>query len=243
MARKDITGFRGCGARGALCAAVFLSAAWHPGDPSGLEILKNVEEASAKVNDYSATLEITADIERLNVPPMKVRLFFKRPDKIHIDAEGFALLPREGLVLNAGRLMNRYTVKGVARESSEGVTLYALTLIAKSERTRLRTVLVYVDPARWTVEKLVMSQPGERMMSAAFRYAQVDGFWLPSELVASFAIAPADTSDPEPVEQVLPPRPSQKPRKGSVTVRYAGYSINTGLSDELFKDDPARPPD
>ena len=73
-----------------------------PADPSGEQILKNVESARAAVKDYTVMLDIVADVERLKVPPMKAKMYFKYPDKVHFDSKGFALLPREGLALNPG---------------------------------------------------------------------------------------------------------------------------------------------
>jgi hypothetical protein len=229
-------GFRGWVVGLFLLGAV--PAAAQPPIPSGELILKHVEEGLASLTDYTVTLEVTADIERLNVPPMKVRMFFKKPDRVHFDARGFALLPRDGLAFSVGRLTSKYNVVRVDREELDSVAMYRVTLLAKSERARPRSVLLYVHPGRWTPEKLVTPQTGDRLMSARFRYTKVDGFWLPEELVASFSFAAPDSGDPNLFEQFTPPRQQQKPRSGSVTVRYSGYRVNTGLSDDLFQERP-----
>jgi hypothetical protein len=218
-------------------------AAWPPGDPSGETILRNVQDAIAGVRDYSVMLDITAELDRLNVPPMKVRLYFKQPDKVHYEAQGFALLPREGLVLNIPALIARYSVDHVDRETVEGVPLYNVRLLARSDRTRLRTMLLYVHPVRWTIERLVTPQPGDRTMTASIRYVQVDGTWLPGTMVASFMLAPRDTADANLFEQVTPTRQPQLPRNGTVTVRYSEYRLNTGLRDSLFEKSPSRVPE
>ncbi|MEW6509754.1 MAG: hypothetical protein AB1428_02215 [Bacteroidota bacterium] len=211
-------------------------AAVHPGDPSGEEILRKVESRLNRLRDYTVTLNLTADIERLNIPPMAVKMYYKQPDKVHFDSRGFALLPREGVALNIGRLLARYTVTRVGREAAGDARLYKLTLSAKSDRTRIRSIALYVHPGRWTVEKLVSAQPGDREMSATFRYAEIGGFWLPEELIASFHLAPADTTEPGVMDQPPPTRPQLAPRNGTITVRYSEYQLNTGLSDEIFKE-------
>lgn len=229
------------GFRGRVVALFLLgatTAAGQPPIPSGELILKHVEEGLASLIDYTVTLDVTADIERLNVPPMKVRMFFKKPDRVHFDARGFALLPRDGLAFNVGRLTARYHVARVDRETLDSVAMYRVTLQAKSERARPRSVLLYVHPGRWTPEKLVTPQTGDRLMSARFHYTKVEGFWLPEEMVALFSFAAPDSADPNLFEQFTPPRQQQKPRSGSVTVRYSGYQVNTGLSDDLFQERP-----
>jgi len=230
--------------RAGVCSLLplLLFTAWRPPDPSGETILKNVQAAFAGVRDYSVTLDITAELDRLNVPPMKVRLYFKQPDKVHFETQGFALLPREGLILNVATLIARYTVDHVDREMVDGVPLYKVRLLARSDRTRLRTMLLYVHPVRWTIERLVTPQPGDRTMTASIRYIQIDGTWLPGAMVASFILAPPDTTDANLFEHVTPTRQLQLPRNGTVTVRYSEYQLNAGLSDSLFDGTSARIP-
>lgn len=225
-----------------LCAAALCFAAV-PGDPTGETILRNAENRLAALHDYSVSLGITVDIERLNMPPMNVRMYFKQPDKVHFDAQGFAMLPREGLALNIGKLRARYDPGRVDRDSIDGTRVYRLTMVAKSERTRMRSVALYVHPERWTVEKLVTPQVNDRVMSATFHYTQVQGLWLPEEMVASFSAAPADSSERNPMDQAMPARTQQRPRSGTVTVKYSDYTVNTGLSDDLFKEEQGKNPE
>jgi hypothetical protein len=234
--------------RAALVAVAACVCAFSPplpgGDPDGDTILRNAETRLAPLRDYSVNLSITVDIERLNVPPMQVRMSFKQPDMVHFDAKGFALLPREGLAMNLGKLRARYDPGRVDHDTIGGNDVYRVTLRAKSERTRVRTIMLYVHPGRWTVEKIVTPEMNDRVMSATFHYTQVQGFWLPEEMVASFSASPADSTDPDLLmEKQAPLRPQARPRAGSVTVRYSGYAVNTGLSDDLFKEDPGKNPD
>ena len=223
------------------CAVVYPQ----PGkDPDGDTILRNAESRLSSLQDYTVTLGITVDVERLNVPPMQVRMYFKQPDRVHFDAKGFAMLPREGLAMNIGRLRARYDPGSVDRDTLGGLPVYRVTLRAKSDRNRVRTILLYVHPRRWTVEKIVSPGMNDRVMSATFTYAQVQGFWLPEEMVASFSTSPADSTDPDLLmDKQMPVRPQGRPRAGSVTVRYSGYAVNTGLSDDLFKEDAGKSPD
>ena len=91
----------------------------HGGEPSGEAILRNVQSRIAEVRDYTVHLDVVADIERLNVPEMHVTMYFKQPDKVHLDAEGFAMLPREGLALNVDKLLSRYFVEHVERDIAQ----------------------------------------------------------------------------------------------------------------------------
>jgi hypothetical protein len=209
------------------------------GDPGGEAILRNVEARLAAVHDYTVTLDVVADIERLNVPPMHVTMYFKQPDKVHLDAEGFAMLPREGLQPNVGKLLARYTAAGVGKDTLDGVPVRKIMLQAKSDRTFPRSLSVYVNPDRWTTERIVTSGSADRLATISFTYVQVEGVWLPGGMTAAFALAPPDSTGLD--LPAGPLRPQQKPRNGTVTVRYSNYRLNTGLSDDIFaKDAPSR---
>jgi outer membrane lipoprotein-sorting protein len=209
------------------------------GDPGGETILRNVEARLAALRDYTVTLDVVADIERLNVPPMHATMYFKQPDKIHLDAEGFALLPREGLQPNVGKLLSRYAVARVGKDSLDGISVLKVTLVAKSDRSFPRSLTLYVNPQRWTTERIVTSGAADRLATISFSYVQVEGIWLPGGMTAAFALAPPDSTGID--LPAGPLRPQQTPRNGTVTVRYSNYRLNTGLSDDIFaKDTPAR---
>src|SRR5271157_2218142 len=83
----------------------------------GSVILQNVSRGFERVQDFVATIEANVDMERLRVPKMKATLYFKKPDKVHFDAAGFAMLPREGVVLNSATLIARYDATVAGEES------------------------------------------------------------------------------------------------------------------------------
>jgi hypothetical protein len=204
-----------------------------PADPSGEQILKNIDAGRAAVKDYTVMLDIVADVERVNVPPMKAKMYFKYPDKVHFDSKGFALLPKEGLALNPETLIKLYAVNHVSRDTLEGTPEYTLELRARSEKTRIQWLALSVNPARWTIDRVQIRRGGERLITLQFRHDRVEGTWLPAEVVASFSVA-SDTSESGTLDPTTPMRPPQMPRRGTITLHFSHYSINTGLNDSLF---------
>jgi outer membrane lipoprotein-sorting protein len=209
------------------------------GRVSGAEVLRKVEAVFSGVSDYTVTLDITADVERLSVPPMHVTMYFKQPDKVHFDAEGFALLPREGMAWNPGRLLERYSVEGLVEDTVDGRTDYRLSLKTKDERNRFRTALLYVDPDRWVADRIVFSSTEGRMMTVNIVSELISGYWLPLVMRFEFASQPAETADMPWQQQAPEGGRKQAPRKGVVTILYSGYRVNTGLDDGLFQAKPA----
>ena len=60
-------------------------------------ILDRVKEEFNKIDDYTVDVKIKVDVDFLKMPDREAKIFFKKPDKIHIESEGFAMLPKEGL--------------------------------------------------------------------------------------------------------------------------------------------------
>ena len=205
------------------------------GNTEGEAILRNVESRLSGVRDYTVTLDVVADIERLNVPPMHLTMYFKQPDRVHLDAGGFALLPREGLQPNIGKLLSRYRITGVTKDTLEGVPVRRVVLQAKSDRSFPRSMSVYVNPERWTAERIVTSGSGDRLATISISYVRVEGVWLPGGMTAAFALAPPDSAGNDIPAGIM--RPPPPPRNGTVTVRYSDYRLNTGLSDDVFAAD------
>jgi len=212
--------------------------------PTGDIILKNIERTFQSVEDYTVTLDIVTNIERTKIPPMKATMYFKQPEQVHFVSTGFALLPREGMGTQFGRLTKRYTVDSVAREMREGMPVYRLLLVPRDPRAMGYRARMWVHGLRWTPERVEIPQPDGRAMTALFTYVEIDGHWLPSNLVVSFAMGTQDTTAATQGPQMdRPGTGAQRSggRTGSVTIRYSGYQINTGLPDSLFTPLPASP--
>jgi outer membrane lipoprotein-sorting protein len=199
---------------------------------SGEQILNNIEANYAGIQDYTVTLDVAVDLERLKVPKMNATMLYKKPDKITFKSEGFALLPKEGVGFTPGNLGARFEVVNVESRKAQ----YLLTMKLKNDKTKLRKAFVTVNASNWTVSSITTPQFDGRQMNAQFTYQRVDGHWLPATLNVTFS---SDTTDAEPADMFaeMPGvvRSSQMPRKGSIAVRYSDYRLNAGLKDDVFE--------
>jgi outer membrane lipoprotein-sorting protein len=206
---------------------------------SGEDVLRKVQQNFGQVKDYTVTLDIVADVEHLKVPPMQATMYFKQPEKVHFDAKGFVFLPREGMGLQFGNLSERYIVDSIAKEKVADSVRYRLALRPRDEKSIVRHLTMWVDATQWVPVRIRMSQPDGRGMEVRFSYALQEGrYWLPLNLVVAFEAAVKDTAanatDANPFARSMPTGPRGGGRNGTVTVRYSGYRINTGLPDSLF---------
>ncbi len=203
--------------------------------PAGDAILRRVEAAQASVEDYTVTLEITADLEQARIPQMKATMYFKKPDRVHFESEGFALLPKEAFTLRPTLLLERFRVDSVVAEIDGGQREYRLLLVARDERARVRDLWLQVSPERWTIDGGELNFAEGRRIAVQFRHERLGSVWLPSEMSLSFSQSGAAIAEPPPSDDQNPVRLGRGSfRRGTVTVRYSGYRLNTGLPDDLF---------
>ncbi|MEK6571507.1 MAG: hypothetical protein AABZ61_09065, partial [Bacteroidota bacterium] len=128
-----------------------------------------------------------------------------------------------------------FTVEGVTEQMSPEGKQFELLLRPKDERARATKLLLYIDGTRWKPMRIVSSLFDGRTMTAAFRYEKQNNYLMPSLLTVQFTSSSADTTEQiTGMEEAAPVQRPQMPRKGTITVRYSAYKINTGLSDEIF---------
>jgi outer membrane lipoprotein-sorting protein len=206
---------------------------------SGDDVLRRVEQTFQEIKDYTVALDIVTDIERIKVPPMHATMYFKQPEKVHFDAKGLVFLPREGMGVQFGLLTRRYAVDSIAMEKAGDSLRYRLALQPRDEKSLIRRVFVWIDPRRWTPDRIVIPQRGGQVMEARFSYERQESrFWLPSQLVVSFEAGAKDTTtaapSTNPLDRGMPAGTRGTSRSGKVTIRYSDYKVNTGLPDSLF---------
>ncbi|MCX6143716.1 MAG: hypothetical protein NTZ35_10875 [Ignavibacteriales bacterium] len=223
------------------CAIPMASGQKKTQESTGSVILRNVSKGYEGIQDFVAKIEAKVDMERLRVPKMNATLYFKKPDKVHFDSPGFAMLPREGVVLNAGTLRARYDATVIGEENVEGKKLMKLQLTGKEQNIRPRQLFLWVDQTLWTIAKMESVPYQGRILRLEFTYAtQSGGYVLTQTLKASFEATARDTTQRPldidmPAASQLDELRQRVPRTGSITVKYLEYKINVGLSDEIFE--------
>jgi outer membrane lipoprotein-sorting protein len=172
------------------CATLTLPAQKTTAQPSAAAILENVGKGFEGIGDFVTTIEAEVDMERVRVPKMKATMYFKKPDKVHFSSSNFAMLPREGVMLNPSHLRQRYEPELLGEETVDGKILYKLQLTPKESKSRPSKLMVWVDANTWTIARMESTPYQGRMIHIAFTYSlEANKFWLPSTMQASFELA------------------------------------------------------
>ena len=204
-------------------------------------ILDRVKEEFNKIDDYTVDVKIKVDVDFLKMPDREAKIFFKKPDKIHIESEGFAMLPKEGLNFSPlGLLNSKYSSFYVREDTLNGIETSVIKVIPLEGGSDVILSTLWVDTKRDLILKVESSRKPQGTFVIDLDYLKTDkGFWLPSSMIFSFSIDrsilprqfnfDADSDDKKARED------STKTRTGKVFLDYSNYKTNTGLSDEVFE--------
>lgn len=195
------------------------------------KILLNVKANFDAVKDYSAMLTAKVDMERLRVPEMKVKIYFKQPNKFKTESKNTSFLPKNMFDLNPADLLSKFDATLMGTETADGKTLYKIRLVTKPEKRKpVRESFVWVDAKMWTITRLEAFPTEGRKIELDVESAMIDGkFILPSMISAHFDFDQNADSLSEKIYS-----PNRMPKKGSVILKYSDYEVNKGLTDEFF---------
>jgi outer membrane lipoprotein-sorting protein len=202
------------------------------------EILRRLHAGFAEIQDYTTQIRAEIEMEDVSIPSMDVTLYFKQPDKVHLKSDGFAMLPREGMILNPGRFNNEnFDITFLQKDTLNTIDTIKLQLIPKGDDIPIRKMHVWVDIDRWIVLRVYSISWQGQSSQIDVEYKQIqDKFWLPVKSVAEidlmgftgFANA---IKMPEKDKEAA----NSRSKKGRLTIHFSNYKINTGLSDSIFE--------
>jgi len=205
-----------------LLTAALGARAW-AAQPSAMEIVTKALETQAGVEDYIATVAVTVDAPNIQVPRRTMTVYYKRPDKVHVESKGLVVIPKDALVLGGLRrhLQENATASLVASGTLSGRPVYCVKL-TPGESLGTERVLCWIDSERYVLLKSEIWHGSSKALTVSLTHTKADkGFLMPASIVCDI---PA---------WVL----GDSPEPGKVTVSFSDYQINTGLDDSIFEED------
>ena len=204
------------------------------------EILETVRQSMTKATSYKANLKLNVTVPFLKAPPSTATLWFKAPDKTHIESPGFAMIPKQGADLSAARLLSRpYTAVDAGRGMFHGTVMRKIKVIPLEERADIVVATIWIDTTLMVPRKVVSTSKTGGTFTAELVYdnARAREFCLPSYVklvfdIGSFELPKTMTGDFGSDDA----NEKADKSKAIVEIWYKNYEINLKIDDSLFKD-------
>ncbi|MDP2209791.1 MAG: hypothetical protein Q8K98_13615 [Bacteroidota bacterium] len=197
------------------------------------EILNRVESRFKEIQDYTAEALVSVEMERLRIPRRKMKIFFKQPDKFHLESEGFAIIPRAGLGFIPSQLHHdKYDAQLISLDTIETYPSYKLQLFLKDLH---KSSYLWIDKENFVIRKIETATSQGRNVSVVFDYGMIDKKYLmPSNIVVSLQnLFESDEDIPDMSGRETHHR--RLPRAGTITITFTKYLVNQNLPDDLFE--------
>jgi len=195
------------------------------------EILKKAGRHYDVIKDYVADAKVTVESPSLHVPEMRAKIYYKKPDKLHLESQdGFAVLPREGALVG-NPLRELMASPDLTIGPAERVLDSDCHVIKGSFQRENRDVqsTVWIDKKNWLVRQLHGNPEWGPSAKVKIWYARVAGrYWLPAKTVAQLSLPPLPGEEPE--------AKSEPKQQTIVIVEFTNYRVNIGLDDKIFQE-------
>ncbi len=193
--------------------------------------LRNVIERSAGIRDYVVDVKVHLDMEAVKAPDMEARIYYKEPDKVKIDSKGLFFLPKEVGVFNPRRFNpEEFDADILDTLNYDGDPAVRVSLQPKKDEERAHKIVLTIDKKVWLMKEIATVPYPGRQADAKIKYGSFDGFMLPVEIDVNLDLQKVD----EQAQSFGNQRRRMNEVRGSVTLYYSNYKINTGLSDSIF---------
>ena len=202
-------------------------------------ILEQIKETNFnEIEDYIVDVIAEIDMKELQVPTMVMRVYFKKPDKIHIESDGFAIMPREGIFINPDHISEENFYISYLDMDTSGVTMmHKIELIPRKETGNARKLIAWIHPDRWTVERLEITTFQGQKSDINFHYQLIESrYWLPDTIKAELTLT-GFTGFNQSFNSLQDVDTKVGSQKGYLEIILKNYQINSGLSDSIFEID------
>jgi outer membrane lipoprotein-sorting protein len=206
-------------------------------------LLKKVKDKYEAVNDYEANGKMKSNILFIKAPIAKVKIYFKKPNKLRIKNEsGVSFIPKGSVNVNMGNVfvMTNYQALDAGADKVNGVAVKVIKLLPNdSEKGDVVLATLYIDEKNLLVLKSKTTTKENGTYELVMQYGEYANYGLPKKV--DFSFNTKDYKLPKGVTFDYENGASKenenkmKNKKGKVEITYSSYKINNGIKDEVFK--------
>ncbi len=213
----------------------------HAAAQSAQELLSTVKAKITTVKSYTTAVRIKVDVPFLKAPESTATMYFKAPDKTHIESDGFAMIPKQGADLSAARLLNKpYSAVDMGSASFQGASMRRVKVVPLDDDPDVVVATLWIDAGLAIVRKIEISMRagGTVVGELVYDNAKAREYGLPSYAklmfdVPRFELPKAMTGDFD--APSVAAGDEKKPLKANVELWYSKYEFNVAIPDSKFR--------
>ncbi len=205
------------------------------------ELLQDVKQKFDEISDYEVDAMITVDVNFLQVPESNAKIYFKQPDRVKLESEGFAMLPKQGMNFSPAKLLNiEYTAIYVKQEILDNYKTEVVKIIPTDSEEDLILSTLWIDPEYNIIRKIESTTKNTGTNKIHLYYDDHLSIGLPDKVeftfnIRNFQLPSSITMDFDTKEEK--PADNKTEISGMVTVLYSNYIINSGIPDPFFEEE------
>ena len=202
------------------------------------DLLDQVISKHNKVNDYSASIIVKADVPMIKALPVRATIYFKQKDKFRIVSKSIAILPKKGFTDVNVFLADptQYMVVDAGSKSIDGVEARLLTIISNDSGNDIILAKLWVHPEKGVVLESEVTTRSSGTVKIKYAYREQIAYGLPSSI--TFTVDVKEFKMPKSMTSNIHRsggKKTEKRKSGTIAVSISNYKVNQGVSDKIFK--------
>lgn len=217
--------------------------------PDPRKVFTELIKPYRSLSDYTVKIHAKVNMPAIRVPDFTAVLYFKKPDRIHIETKSFAPLPRNNGIFNPFQFdpeKNRITYERTDHLNDTQVDVFKVEPLETKTLVRYYHVWVGGNPGRIQQVESLSVKGTKGLVKLTYRSVeQGPEKWLLPENVHIHLTFPEgmqnlDTSSPitrdNPVSSGMRSL-DEVSGEGDIHLSYSEWQVNIGIDDRLFKGD------
>ena len=209
------------------------------------EIFTDLIRPYQGLNDYTAKIQVQVDMPNLRVPDFTATIYFKKPDKFHVETRRFAPIPRSSGVFNPFQFdpeKNRIEFQRTQNLDGAPADLYRVEPFDSKSAIRYYQVWIGGNPKRILQVESLSFRGARGLVKITQQWVeQIGGKWLLPAKINVHLTFPEAEQAPEGLTAKDNPltggmrQIDEMSGEGDIFITYSDWRVNTGLEDSLFK--------
>ncbi|MBK7966827.1 MAG: hypothetical protein IPK10_17260 [Bacteroidetes bacterium] len=207
--------------------------------PEALKLIKEVTQKFNKVRDYQVDAEIDARISFLKILPQKAKVFYKSPNKFHVESKGIAILPKQNFdqIFSLLNTESNFMAFISGSENLNGAATSIVNVVPLADTSDLVLAKLWIDVAQGLIVKSQLTTKTNGTVLIEYIYKTWNALALPDKTIFTvdvkrFKIPKAISAD---INSKATQEDKNKPQKpGRIIISFSNYKINKGIDDKVF---------